>query len=331
MRQWTIPSDVRAKGVAEMKKTLRRGATAALALILVAGVAGCGTDSQATDSRGHSGGGLTASDVVAGVKVDQGARDALPDDIAKSGVLKVGGETDLPPYLYRKDGEVTGIEADFMAALGKTLGVKVDITNTTFDSMVIGLTSERFDVAMSDFSDTLEREQQVDFVDYTKTGQQLIVAKGNPKDIHTVKDLCGDSAAGPTGSLSVQLAKKQSKKCLDAGKKPVDVQDYPTGAATQLALENGRTDALGTDYAIASYQVSQSPDKLQLTGKPFELGYHGAAVTKGDHELASALKKAFTSMMERGVYTKILKKWSVPQMAMKKVVINAMKKSGSPS
>ncbi|MGH3501788.1 MAG: ABC transporter substrate-binding protein [Nocardioidaceae bacterium] len=314
-----------------MNNTLRRGATAAFALALMAGVAGCGTGSKTADTGDRSSGGLAVSDVVAGVKVDQNARDALPDDIVKGGVLEAGGETDLPPYLYREGGRITGIEADFMAALGKTLGVKVHITNTTFDSMVIGLTSGRFDIAMSDFSDTLEREQQVDFVDYTKTGQQLIVAKGNPKDIHTVKDLCGNSAAGPTGSLSVQLSKEQSKKCVETGKEPVDVQDYKTAAATQLALENGRTDALGTDYAIASYQVSQSPDKLQLTGGLFELGYHGAAVPKGDHELASALKRAFTSMMERGVYTKILKKWGVPQMAMDKVVINAMKKSGSPS
>lgn len=312
--------------------------TTILAVSVLGSAAACGGDSQASGGNSTGNGAadkggnvIQGSDVVKGVQVDQKARNALPDDIRQSGVLEVGGETDLPPYLYRKNGRIVGIESDFMAALSKVLGVKVHVTNTNFDSMVIGLTSGRFDVAMSDFSDTPEREQQVDFVDYTKTGQQLIVAKGNPKDIHSVADLCGNSAAGPTGSLSVQLAQEQSKKCEAAGKDPVDVQDYPTGAATQLALENGRTDTLGTDYAIASYQVSQSPDKLELTGKPFELGYHGAAVPKDADELESALKLAFASMMEQGVYDKILKKWGVPQMAIDKVVVNAMTKSGAPS
>lgn len=294
------------------------------ALALAVSVSACSNNTQ-NSAANNSNTQFAPTDVLDGITKSDDAANALPKEIRDAGVLKIGGETTLPPYLYKDNGGITGIEADFMQALGKTLDIKVEVTNTAFDSMIIGLTSNRIDVAMSDFSDTLERQQQVDFVDYTQSGQQLIVVKGNPKKIKTVSDLCGLSAAGPTGSLSVDLAKRQSEKCTAEGKPPVDVQDYPSGSESQLALENGRVDAMGTDYAIAQYQVEQSKEKLETTGDIFEVGYHGAAIAKGDEELKQALTLAFQHMMDDGTYSKVLDKWGVPQMAMDQPVVNAKK------
>jgi polar amino acid transport system substrate-binding protein len=262
------------------------------------------------------------SGLTGAVTVNNDARNLLPQSIKDSGVLKVGGETDLPPYLFLSNGKLTGVEADMVEALGKTLGLKVDVTNTKFAAMVTGLVSKRFDVAMSDFSDTVERQKQVTFVDYTKSGQILVVAKGNPKKINSLSDLCGKSAAGPTGSLSVQLAKDQSKKCTDEGKPAVQVQEYPTGADTQLALQNGRTDSMAIDYAIGSYNVQQVPDKIELSGEPFALGFHGAAVRPDEKDLQAALEAGLNSMIKEGVYKKILDQWKVPQMGLDKVMVN---------
>ncbi|NVN00051.1 ABC transporter substrate-binding protein [Arthrobacter sp. SDTb3-6] len=264
--------------------------------------------------------------LTSSVKVNESARKLLPAAIRDAGVLKVGGETSLPPYLFLKEGKLTGIEANIMDALGKSLGLKVEVTNTKFAAMVTGLASQRFDVAMSDFSDTVERQKQVTFIDYTQSGQILVVAAGNPKGIKTLADLCGKSAAGPSGSLSVELAKQQSAKCAADGKAKMDVQQYPTGAETQLALQNGRTDAMAIDYAIGSYNVEQVPDKIEMTGDPFALGFHGAAVRPADKDLQAALEAGLTGLIADGTYKKILDQWKVPQMAMDKVLINGTKK-----
>lgn len=311
-----------------MKNFTRKIAASIAAIGLTASLVACENNDGAGDDENHSGEDTSAfapTDVLEGLTKSDEAAAALPEEIRQAGALHIGGETTLPPYLYKGDGGITGIEADLMQALGATLDVKIDLTNTGFDSMIIGLTSNRLDVAMSDFSDTLERQKQVDFVDYTQTGQQLIVLKGNPEGIKTVADLCGLSAAGPTGSLSVDLAKRQSKKCEAEGKPKVDVQDYPSGSEAQLALENGRVNAMGTDYAIARYQVEQAKGKLETTGDLFEVGYHGAAVAKDDAELQEALTLGFEHMMEDGAYEKILDKWDVPQMAMDGPEVNAKK------
>ncbi|TCT06333.1 ABC transporter substrate-binding protein [Paralcaligenes ureilyticus] len=263
------------------------------------------------------------TDFLSTLKPDQGAIKALPEKIRNKKVLTIGGETTLAPYLFRQDGKITGIEADFMQALEKVLDVKINVINTGFSSMIIGLLSGRVDVAMSDFSDTVAREEQVDFVDYTKTGQMLVVAKGNPLKIHSLADLCGHIAAGPTGSLSVQLAEQQSATCLTEGKKAVDVKKYPSGADTYLALGNGRVDTSGIDYAIAAHQVKASNGKLELAGELFAKGFHGAALPKDNPQLRDALLKAFQSIYEQGAAEKILAKWGVSQMLMTGPGINA--------
>jgi len=268
--------------------------------------------------------GFVVNPKISKATLDPQAVAALPADIKAKGVLTIGGETTLPPYLYRDNGGITGIEADFMQALGQALGLRIQLVNTDFGSMVIGLTSGRLDVAMSDFSDTADREKQVTFVDYTKTGQQLVVAKGNPKNIHSVADLCGATAGGPVGSLSLAIAKQQSDVCTKAGKPAVTVQGYPTASATDLALRTGRIDTMGIDYAIAADVVKTSGDKAQLTGDLFESGYHGAAVKTSNTQLAKALQLAFQSISKQGIDKQIVDFYGVSQMRIDSPMINAM-------
>lgn len=295
----------------------------ALALALAGGLAVHGAHAQTNAAANASATPFLPAHFLASLKPDQAAIDALPATIRKTKILVVGGETTLAPYLFLKDGKITGIEADFMQALEKVLDVKIKVIDTGFGSMVIGLLSQRVDVAMSDFSDTPTREQQVNFVDYTKTGQMLVVDKGNPLKIYSLADLCGHSAAGPTGSLSVQLAQQQSKTCVAEGKPKVTVMTYPTGADTYLALLSGRVDSSGIDYAIAAHQVESSDGKLELAGDLFAKGYHGAAVAKDNPQLLKALLLAFQSIYQQGAAMEILQKWGVPQMAMSAPKINA--------
>jgi len=293
----------------------------AICVLSFAGIAAMGFVNPASAENDAEG--FVVNKAIAKATPNTAAIAALPGDIKEKGFLTIGGETTLPPYLFRQDDGITGIESSFMQALGQALNLKIKLINTDFSSMVIGLTSGRLDVAMSDFSDTPEREKQVTFIDYTKTGQQLIVAKGNPKKIHSVADLCGAIAGGPAGSLSLAIVKKQSDVCTQAGKPAVDVQSYPSASASDLALRTGRIDTMGIDYAIAANIVSASEGKTELTGDLFEAGYHGAAVSKNNEQLSKALLLAFQGIAKQGIDTQILKHYGVPQMHMDAPQINA--------
>ncbi|HKU26163.1 MAG TPA: ABC transporter substrate-binding protein [Candidatus Sulfotelmatobacter sp.] len=311
-----------------MKRQLSFVALAAATVVLSACNPGAGSTTPAANQGSASAvvaTNLSASEAVGEVKVNQSARDLLPTAIRDSGVLKIGGETQLPPYLYKDGDKIVGIEADFMVALGKSLGLQPQIENTKFASMVTGLTSKRIDVAMSDFSDTLERQKQVTFIDYTKAGQQLVVQKGNPKKLHSMADLCGTVTGGPSGALAIKLAQEQSDKCVAAGKPAIDIKQFPATSDASLALSNKRIDAMAVDAGLASLLARESPEAVETVGDLFGLGYHGAAVRPEDSNLQKALQSALDGLMQSGTYESILKKWDVERMRMDRTEINATK------
>jgi polar amino acid transport system substrate-binding protein len=316
---------------------MRKLLIAATLATVVTVITACSSDTGASRSAGttnatgggpagSSGSGLTASAAVGNLAVDASARGFLPDSTRSSGVLRIGGEADTSPYLQTDGARITGVEADFMVALGKVLSLKVELVNTKFASLVTALASGRVDVAMSDFSDTTEREQQVTFVDYTKSGQIFVVPNGNPKGITALDSLCGHTAGGPTGSLSVQLAQEQSAKCTAGGKKAVTVQTYPDAASAELALQNHRVDVLGIDYGVAVNLAKKSNGQLEVAGSLFGQGLHGAAVVKGNSGLQKALAAAFTTLIADGTYAQILHQWNLPNMALAEVVVNGAAK-----
>lgn len=265
------------------------------------------------------GGGAASGD--SGSAADGSPASLLPKDIRDRGTLQVGGSTSVAPYLYQESGEVKGFEKDMMDAIGKVLGVKISLADTGFAALVPAVQSGRIDVAMGDFTDTEEREKVVDFIDYTKSFQALLVQKGNPKSLKGTDDLCGANVAAGKGSLSEKLANEQAQKCKDAGKPQLKVLSFEDAAASTLQVQNGRADAVIIDYVIAGYSAKQS-GKTEVVGEPFYDQFHGAATKKGNDALSKALVAAFQQIIDDGTYSEILKKWDLDKLAMDKPILN---------
>ena len=62
------------------------------------------------------------------------------------------------------------MDVDLGHAIGDLLGLKFNFVNSTFDTIIPGLESGKYDIGMSSFTDTKEREATVDFVTYYSAG-----------------------------------------------------------------------------------------------------------------------------------------------------------------
>ena len=69
------------------------------------------------------------------------------------------------------------MDADLAKALGQVMGLKADVQNVTFDSIIPGLAAGKYDLGMSSFTDTKEREATVDFVTYAD-GRHVVLRQG---------------------------------------------------------------------------------------------------------------------------------------------------------
>ncbi|MGC8490801.1 MAG: ABC transporter substrate-binding protein [Syntrophobacteraceae bacterium] len=266
---------------------------------------------------------LGAALVMALTTIAAAAGIPLPAKYKKKGVLVVASDATYAPMEFiGKDGKtVIGADVDLGTAIGKELGVKFKFENATFDSIIPALQAGKYDMGMSSFTDTKKREAVVDFVTYFNAGTSFYVKKkGGPK-VESLGDLCGETAAIEKGTIQVDDANAQSKKCVAEGKKPVTVSIFPDQNGANLAIASGRAQVGLADSPVAAWIVQQSHGQFKLTGKPYNTAPYGIVVPKNSG-LAKPLQAAVERLIKSGKYAKILKKWGIEQGAVKVSKIN---------
>ena len=93
-----------------------------------------------------------------------------------NGTLTVATNAEFEPYEYMEKGEIVGIDIDIMQAICDKLGMKLEVENIAFDSIIPEVTSGKADVGAAGMTVTEDRLENVDFTDtYTTTTQVIIV------------------------------------------------------------------------------------------------------------------------------------------------------------
>jgi polar amino acid transport system substrate-binding protein len=247
----------------------------------------------------------------------------VPAKIKSKGTLTVAADASYPPNEFiAPDGHtVIGMDADLAKALTAVMGLKANVVNATFATIIPGLQSGKYDLGMSSFGDTKAREKVVDFVTYLQAGTAFYVkAQGGPT-INTLADLCGHAVAVETGTTQLDDATKQSKKCTSAGKKAVKVLAFPDQNAANLALSSGRADVVMADSPPSEYAVKQSNGQFKLSGSVYGVVPYGIAIPKGNG-MAKPILAAVKEVMADGTYKKILTKWGIASAAISNPKIN---------
>jgi polar amino acid transport system substrate-binding protein len=226
--------------------------------------------------------------------------------------LRVAADATYPPneFISANGRTVIGMDPDLGHALGKVMGVKFTFVNASFDTIIPGLQSAKYDLGMSSFTDTKAREKVVDFVTYFSAGTSFYVKKSGGPTIRSLADLCGRSVAAERGTTQATDATTQSAKCKKAGKSGVSVHVYPDQNSANLALASGRAQVGMADSPVAAYIVKKSNGQFKLTGKPYGEAVYGIAMAK-DTGLAKPVLDAVKQVMSDGTYDKIFSYWGL--------------------
>jgi len=262
------------------------------------------------------------------VQVDQAAAALLPAKYKTAGVLKAATDGTYPPNEFTaEDGKtLQGFDIDLANALGAKLGVKVEIGNTKFDSILTGISGGRYDWALSSMTDNKKRQDTVDFVDYFNAGTSILVKKGNPEKISKLEDLCGKNVALESGTVQVKVA--EGAKCPPG--QMVNVTQLPDDAAARLQVTTGRAVADLNDFPVAAYSAKTQNDgkAFEVVGDQYESAPYGVACAKGT-QLDVAVQAALKSLIADGTYDAILKKWDISKGSLTTAAINGGTGAGS--
>lgn len=279
-------------------------------------LAGCADPSGPADTPSGA-----SSSATAAIAEDAALAAKVPAALKASGIT-IASDVSYPPmdFFAADNKTVIGAEADLGKALGTVLGVKVTFVNVPFDSIIPGLQAGKYQLGISSFTDTAEREKVVDFVTYFNAGTSLLVPAGNPQALKPEGDsLCGRTVAVAKGSTQALVdLPARAKTC----KTPIKVSTFPDGTGVNLAVTSGRADAALADSPVAAYAAKQSGGKLTVAGASYGNAPFGIAAPKNS-ALTGLLKSALDDLGTTGGYQQILATWGLQSGALGEFKINA--------
>lgn len=290
-----------------------------LTVVTAMSLSGCVNNSEPAATGAASG----TADAVA-VKKNDSIAALLPEKIKSAGVLNVGMANNYPPNEFKDaNGAPAGWAVDLTNALGGVLGLKVNFDIGTFDNILPSVRAGKDHIGVSSFTDTLEREKQVDFVNYYAAGIQWAAPKGKTVD---PENACGlKVAVQATTYQDTHEVPAKSKACTDAGKPAIEIFKYDAQDQATNALAVGQVDAMSADSPVTLYAISKTKDKLQTAGDAFEVAPYGMPIAK-DSDFTPVLQKALQSLIDDGTYNEILSKWGVESGGVKTAALNVAAK-----
>jgi polar amino acid transport system substrate-binding protein len=293
-----------------------------VALLTVALLAGCQGGGEQRAAERPAAQGLT----------ELGRR--LPQAMQSAREIRVGSDVSYAPVeffdafapdvLDRPVGDpepqVLGIDPDLATELGRKLGVRFTFHNVAFDELIPALRAKRFDVIMSAMTATRERARQISFVQYFQAGTSILVAKGNPRRIRSLADLCGRTVTLQTGTTQEALVAAEQARC---GDRRIRARSLASNTQVILEVKYGRADAALTDFPVAAYnaKVSANGADFQVVGRQIDPGPYGIGVRKQDAQLRTVLQDALKAIIQDGSYDRVLAKWDVTAGALKSAAV----------
>ena len=228
------------------------------------------------------------------------AQDSTTSTSADGGTLRMGTNATFPPYEFvGDDGNVQGIDADIAAAIADKLGMKLEITDMEFDSLIPALQSDTVDVALAGMTVTPDRQENVDFSDSYAKGVQVIIVKDG-SDIASPDDLEGKSIGVQTGTTG-------DIYCTDDYGQE-NVKQFNNGPLAVAALMNGQIDCVVIDQEPAKNYVAANSG-LKILDTAYADEDYAIAIKKGNTELLDKVNGALKELQDDGTVQSIVDKY----------------------
>ena len=220
--------------------------------------------------------------------------------IRQKGVVTVAMSGEYPPFSQPSlKGGLEGFDVDVANELGRRMGVKVNVVKTEFPSIIAGLQSGIFDLAVASQGKTPERAKAVDFSasPYYYDGVQLFAPSGSKAtDLASLK---GQPVGVALGTTFEAILKDKGQD---------NIVTFSGEQEGFLALSSGRVQAFLTEKSVGAVAI-QKGVKMMPIGPVVASDATYVTFAKNSPTLASAVNKALAQMRADGTLKKISLKW----------------------
>ncbi len=221
--------------------------------------------------------------------------------------ILVGTEGVYAPFTYVDEkGNLTGYDVEVVKAIAKRINVEVKFVPTPWDSMFLGLETQKFGVIANQISRNPDREKKYLFSEsYLISGAQLIVRKDR-NDLNSLDDLKGQRVGTGVGSNYSKILEDYNTK------KQFDLKYYDGNLTTVLQdIVAGRLDATLNDRLTVGYNQKKLGLNVKLVGKPIALvsSHFVFRKDKEGEELKAKFDQALAELTKSGALANLSKEW----------------------
>lgn len=218
-------------------------------------------------------------------------------------------EAYMPFFTKDASGKWIGWEVDLMDAICAEMKETCSIVDMSWDGLIPGLQTKKFDVIWSSMSITDERKKTIDFTDrYYNTPSKMI----GPKD--GAAGVSPDDVTGKTIGIQVSTIQSEYYKTYFADK--ASENTYTTLDEAFQDLAAGRIDYVFGDaiplmeFLKTDFGKDCCADMGNVADDPAILGSGiGGGLRKDDAGLRDKLNAAITAVRANGKYAEISKKY----------------------
>ena len=210
--------------------------------------------------------------------------------IRARGALVVATEAEFPPFESVEGGQIVGFDVDLVRAVADDLGVRLELRNVSFKSIIDELTSGKVDLIASGMTVTDERARTVLFSDvYFTTITCLLVSTARRGDVRSVEDLDRPdrTVAVKEGTTGEVAAKKRLTKA--------HIVSHEAENTAAMDVAEGRADAFLYDLSSVTQHQQRNPERTFLIEAPVTHEPYAMACRLSD----AALKQRVDAVLAR--------------------------------
>lgn len=199
--------------------------------------------------------------------------------------------------------QIVGADVDMVNAIAEELGVKVEWSDTDFDTMLASLQAGNVDIGVSGISATDERKENMLFTDNYYVPKQNVVIKKTDMDKYTeIADFKGKKVGAQKGSIQEGVVQAQftDSQLVAIAKIPSLVMEVKSGSLDALVLEDkiaASYVAQNEDLVIADVEVTSTDDES-----------YSIALPKGSEDLQEELNSILKKLIEEGKIAEFVEK-----------------------
>ncbi len=250
--------------------------------------------------------------------------------LVQPGQFTVASDTTYAPAEFEDpshSGQYIGFDIDLATEVSRRLCATAHIVKADFGSIISDISgpalgSQRYDTSFSSFTINDSRLSTVMMIPYLQAGESILVAKGNPKNIHTIANLCGKNVAVQDSTVEYdELSDANGKgpgttgQTASCASNNIRIFHDPDQNLVTQQVVSGSADAMYADEPIVGYAVSKNASKVEDGGRNVPAAPEGIVIRKDNPDLQSAIRSALKAMITDGKYSEILQKWGVSSCA----------------